>query len=163
MSAETSDDALIEVSDLFDAFHALATHVLLNFEMRGELADEAEVEPTFDVLVDQLELDVFLPGCARRLFRLRGLRVEPDDVPRLLRLYDHEMQPLHGAAGTYHSHAFLLYANDDERVPNEVLSGDLLPRSRHDVRIVLDTRLVDRPRSTRPALRLLKTVDDDEA
>jgi hypothetical protein len=162
MTAEQSDDPLIDVSDLFDAFHDLATHVLLHFELRGSTVDAAEVEPGFDVLIDQLALDVFLPGCARRLYRLRGLRVDPDDVPRLLRLYDHELEPLHGSAGAYHSHAFVLYSHDDEHVPNEVLSGDLLPRARRDVRLFLDTRLIGRPRGTRPTLRLLRVVDDDE-
>lgn len=163
MNVESSADPLIDVSDLFDAFHALATHVLLNFELRDAAVEHADVEPGFDVLIDQLELDAFLPACARRLYRLRGMRVDPDDVPRLLRLYDHELEPLHGAAGTYHSHAFLLYAPNDDRVPNEVLGGDLLPRSRSDVRILLDTRLIDRPRSARPMLRLLKVMDEESS
>jgi hypothetical protein len=54
------------------------------------------------------------------------------------------------------------YSPDDDQVPNEVLSGDLLPRSRTDVAIYLDTRLIDRPRSGRPNLKLLKVVDETE-
>jgi hypothetical protein len=156
------DDALIDVSDLFDALHALANHVLARFELRDAEVEEAGFEPSFDVLIDQLELDAFLPACARRLYRLRGLRVDPDDVPPLLRLYDHELEPLHGAAGVYHSHAFVQYSPDDDHVPNEVLSGDLLPRSRNDVAIYLDTRLIDRPRGGKPNLRLLRVVDEVE-
>jgi hypothetical protein len=157
-----SDDALIDVSDLYDAFHALANQVLTGFELNEEPGDEVEFEPSFDVLIDQLELDIFLPACARRLYRARGLRVEPDDVTRMLRLYDHGMEPLFGAAGMYHSHAFLRYAPQDRSVPNEVLSGDLMPRSRSDVGVFLDTRLLNGPRGTRPRLRLLKVLDDDE-
>jgi hypothetical protein len=155
-------DPLIEVSDLYDTFHEIANLVLRQFEFGSVDEDETGFEPGFDVLIDQLELDVFLPACARRIWRLRGLRVEADDVPRLIRLYDHEEDPLHGAAGQYHSHAFVQYSTDDYDVPNEVLSGDLLPRSRSDVRLFVDTALIDRPRATRPPLRLLKIVDPDE-
>jgi hypothetical protein len=156
-----ADDPLIEVSDLYDAFHEMANLVLREFELVGDDDQDAAFEPGFDVLIDQLELDVFLPGCARRIWRLRGLRVEPDDVPRLIRLYDHDEDPLHGAAGQYHSHAFVRYSPDDARVPNEVLSGDLLPRARDDVRLFADTRLISRPRASRPALRLLRVVEEE--
>lgn len=157
----SDDEALIDVSDMYDAFHVLATHVLTGFELNGEGSDDAGFDPGFDVLIDQLELDVFLPACSRRLHRLRGLRVEPDEITRMLRLYDRELEPLHGAAGAYHSHAFLLYSPGDSAVPNEVLSGDLLPRSRNDVSIFIDMRMLDSPRRSRPALRLLKVVDDE--
>jgi hypothetical protein len=155
-------DSLIDVSDLYDAFHDLANLVLRRFELRGADDVDIEFEPGFDVLMDQLEIDVFLPACARRVWRLQGLRVEPDDVARLLRLHDADDASLHGAAGTYHSHAFVLYAPDDDSVPNEVLSGDLLPRSRAEVRIFVDTSLISRPRSARPNLRLLRVVEEDE-
>jgi hypothetical protein len=156
-------DPLIDVSDLYDAFHELANLVLRRFELLGAEAVDIDFEPGFDVLMDQLEIDVFLPACARRVWRLHGLRVDPDDVPRLIRLHDPDDSPLHGAAGSYHSHAFVLYAPDDDTVPNEVLSGDLLPRSRAEVRIFVDTALISRPRSARPNLRLLRVVEEDEA
>jgi len=155
-------DPRIEVSDLYDTFHEIANLVLRRFEFGSVEDDETGFEPGFDVLIDQLELDVFLPACARRVWRLRGLRIEPDDVPRLIRLYDQDEEPLHGAAGQYHSHAFVQYSFEDEEVPNEVLSGDLLPRSRGDIRLFIDTALIDRPRATRPALRLLKVMDSED-
>ena len=161
VSKHFTEDPLVEVTDLYDAFHEMANLVLREFEFIGADDEDSAFEPGFDVLIDQLELDVFLPGCARRIWRLRGLRIEADDVPRLVRLYDHDEEPLHGAAGQYHSHAFVQYSPDDDRVPNEVLSGDLLPRSRADVRLFADTRLIDRPRASRPALRLLRIVDED--
>jgi hypothetical protein len=157
-----ADDPLIEVSDLYDAFHELANLVLRCFEFDGMDDEDSGFEPSFDVLIDQLELDVFLPGCGRRIWRVRGLRVEPDDVPRLIRLFDEDETPLHGAAGQYHSHAFVQYSAEDDEVPNEVLSGDLLPRSRQNVRLFIDTRLIDRPRGTRPPLKLLRVIEPDD-
>jgi hypothetical protein len=161
-TGESADDPLIEVSDLYDAFHEMANLVLRNFELDGFDEEDTGFEPGFDVLIDQIELDLFLPACARRVWRLRGLRVEPDDVPRMVRLFDTEEEPLHGAAGQYHSHAFVQYSPDDDEVPNEVLSGDLLPRSRGDVRLFIDTRHINRPRASRPALRLLRVVDPSD-
>jgi hypothetical protein len=77
--------ALIEVSDLFDAFHSMANHVLVHFELRDADLDEAGVEPGFDVLIDQLEIDVFLTACARRVYLVRGCQVYVYSKPRVWR------------------------------------------------------------------------------
>jgi hypothetical protein len=128
---------LVDVSDLYDAFHEIALLLLARFEFQGVDPDDPAGEPTFEDVTDQLEVDLFLPACARRLWRQHGIHVDPDAIGSLIRLYDAGGEALHGAAGAFHSHAFIIYAAEDDHVPNEVLSGDLLPRSRQDVRLIV--------------------------
>jgi hypothetical protein len=146
----------VDVSDIFDAFHEMASLALARFELRDSDADDPAGEPTFEDIVDQLELDLFLPACAHRLWRLHGVRMDPDEVGSFIHLHDHEGQLLHGAAGLFHSHAFAMYTESD--VPNEVLSGDLLPRSRDSVRLILhggEAAGGGRPRPKRTPLKVI--------
>lgn len=124
-----------DVSDLFDGFHRLASVLWREFGQASAADEEAEGVP-FDELVDQLEVDVFLPACARRLRELLGLNVDPDDVAAHIRLHAGDA-PIPGAAGRYHSHAFHPESLEGD-VPTAVLPADLMPRDRAGVRLVLE-------------------------
>lgn len=126
--------APIDVSDLFDAFHRVAALLWTEFG-RAAAADEDEESVPFDEILDQLEVDVFLPACARRLREENGASVDPDDVASQLALFGSQGQ-LPGAAGRYHSHAFYPETLEGD-VPNAVLAADLMPRLRSDVRLCL--------------------------
>lgn len=123
-----------DVSELFDGFHRMVSVLWEEFGRESAADEEAEGVP-FDEIVDQLEVDVFLPACARRLRERLQLSVDPDDVARYIRLHDTN-GPVAGASGRYHSHAFHPESIEGD-VPNAVLPADLLPRSRTDVRLVL--------------------------
>lgn len=138
----------IDVSDLFDAFHRVAALLWHEFG-RAAAGDEDEESVPFDELLDQLEVDVFLPACARRLREESGANVDPDDVAARLALFGREGQ-LAGAAGRYHSHAFYPETLEGD-VPNAVLAADLMPRRRSDVRVCLVSERPERvsaPRRT---------------
>ena len=132
---------LADVSDLFDGFHRLASVLWEEFGRAGA-ADEDAAGVPFDELVDQLEVDVFLPACARRLRERLGRDVDPDDVPRYLRLHTAD-GPVPGPGGRYHSHAFHPESLEGD-VPNAVLPADLMPRDRASVRLVLDAEPEER-------------------
>lgn len=124
----------VDVSDLFDGFHRLVSELWESFG-RESAADEEGAGVPFDEVVDQLEVDVFLPACARRLRERLGLEVEPEEVTRHVRLVGSD-GPIPGAPGRYHSHAFHPESIEGD-VTNAVLAADLMPRTRADVRLVL--------------------------
>lgn len=126
-------EAGIDVSDLFDAFHRVAECLWREFG-RDAAGDEESVP--YDELIDQLEMDVFLPACARRAREQLGLDVDADDIGAHILLVDASGRATPGGAGRYHSHAF--HPRDLEGdVPAEILAGNLLPRTRAEVALLL--------------------------
>ncbi|HSJ13455.1 MAG TPA: hypothetical protein VK939_03515 [Longimicrobiales bacterium] len=123
----------IDVSDLFDAFHRVAACVWREF---GRDADGDQDGVSFDELIDQLEVDMFLPACARRARETLGIRVDPDEIGAHIALVDASGSAVSGGAGRYHSHAFHPLDPRGE-VPDDVLAGNLLPRSRREVALLL--------------------------
>jgi hypothetical protein len=121
----------IDVSDLYDAFHACA--VILH----GKLGFGMHTEPSFEEIVDQLELEVFLTAIAIRLANIAG-DVDPDDIPPLLRVREKSGEIRSGAAGTYHSHGF--EPDEDGHVANRITPGNLVSRDRSEVDLVVSFR-----------------------
>lgn len=125
----------LDVTDLFDAFHRVVSLLWEEFG-RASAADEDEESIPFDEIVDQLELDVFLPACGRRMRQELQLSVDPDEVSRYILLVGEDGKPLVGASGRYHSHAFHPETLEGD-VPNAVLAADLMPRQRPGIRLVV--------------------------
>lgn len=144
-----------DVSDLFDAFHRVASCVWQEFGRAATAAGDDAAVP-FDELVDQLELDMFLPACARRARERLGIDIDPDEVGTHILLVEATGTAADGGAGRYHSHAFhpLDLAGD---VPADVLAGNLLPRPRRDVTLWLvrapPARAPGRPRAAQLPVR----------
>lgn len=122
---------IVNVSDLFDAMHDMVSIAHARFG----LADDSE--PSLSDFADQLEIDLFLPACARRVATIARRDVDPDEVGAMIRLRDQDGGIRAGAAGRYHSHGF---DGHDEHggVANEVLAANLLPRSRSEVELVVE-------------------------
>jgi hypothetical protein len=120
---------LVNVSDLYDALHDIATIVFSRFGL-GDGTD-----PAPDELLDQLELDLFLPACARRASMVLRRELDPEDVSGLIRLRERDGSIRPGAAGRYHSHGFQI--TDDGDIPNSILAANLMPRARQDVELVI--------------------------
>jgi hypothetical protein len=137
----------VEVSDLFDAFHRVAAVVWLEFG-RAAAAAQDEASVPFDELMDQLEVDMFLPACARRAREVLGLEIDADDVGAHILLADASGVVPQGSAGRYHSHAFHPLELDGP-VPEEVLAGNLLTRPRRELRLLLVRTPPARERSSR--------------
>jgi hypothetical protein len=139
----------IDVSDLFDGFHRLAACLWQEFG-RAAAAAPDEQGISFDDLVDQLEIDVFLPACARRAREELGLQLDADDIGAHIILVDASGTAVPGGAGRYHSHAFHPPGPEGD-VPPHVLAANLLPRPRSDVTLLLvaepPERRADRPRA----------------
>lgn len=127
----------IDISDLYDAFHACAVM------MHDTFGFGVDTVPAFDEIVDQLELDVFLTAIAIRLANIAG-DVDPEDIPPLLRVREKSGEIRSGAAGTYHAHGF---EPGPDGVANRVIPGNLVPRNRSDVDLVA---LVHRDTTSRP-------------
>ena len=131
-------DRRIEVTDLYDAFHQLADLVWTRFHFRRHRADEPEVGPPFGELVDQIQVDLFFPACARRVVAETGLELDPDAVGEAIVLTDPDGRPLDGDAARYHAHGFDLGEPYEERIENLVVSADLNARERASVRLFVD-------------------------
>lgn len=127
---------MIDVTDLFDAFHRVAATLWREFG--NELAVlEEEDGVGFDVVVDGLEMDLFLPACARRLREATGEGVDPDEIAGRIRLVRDTGEPLAGSGGSYHSHAFHPDSAELE-LPSAVLAGNLMSVPRAGIRLQLD-------------------------
>jgi hypothetical protein len=120
---------VIDVSDLYDAFHAIAQSIWRDF---GAAVDDE----SWDDIIDGLEMDLFLTACAHRFNGETGGSAEPEEMPAQIRLVNAagEVQP--GGGGQYHSHAFYPDPETGD-VPNAVMTGSLLSRSRTDVALVI--------------------------
>jgi hypothetical protein len=137
MSEQGAPDPL-DVTELYDAFHAVAELIWRRFGfLQAGVKEHPMLEPAYDEIIDQLEVDLFLPACARHAYHERGVLLDPEDVPDVIVLRDAADTALVGAAARYHSHAFHPAPGATE-VPNEVLAGNLMPRRRDDVRLLLD-------------------------
>jgi hypothetical protein len=125
----------IEVTDLYDAFHELADLAWRRFHYRRHRADAPEIGPPFTELIDQLQSDLFLPACARRVLGECGVELDPDEVEQHLELADAAGRPLPGEAGRYHFHGFDYGEPYDEAIENLVVGADLTTRERPAVRL----------------------------
>ena len=154
--SEQGTGAPLDVTELYDAFHDVAQQIWRRFGFQRAAGHEHPMlEPSFDEIVDQLEVDLFLPACARRAFHERGTLIDPEDVPDLLFLKEEGGVELEGAAARYHSHAFHP-AEGSPDVPNEILAGNLMPLPREGVTLLLvpDAAREDGGRR-RPDLRVI--------
>ena len=119
---------MIDVSDLYDSFHAIAASIWRDF---GTSVDDE----SWDDIIDSLEHDLFLAACAHRAQSALQEELEPDEVPARIRLMANGAEIV-GAGGQYHSHAF--YPDPDTgAVENAVMTGNLMSRLRSDVTLVL--------------------------
>ncbi len=129
-AGETPD--MIDVSDLYDAFHGIAQSIWRDF---GTVVDDE----SWDDIIDSLEQDLFLAACAQRIgsaqYTEDDAYIEPDEIPARIRLVAGGVE-LPGAQGQYHSHAF--YPDPDTGVvPNAVMTENLMSRSREGVSLVI--------------------------
>ena len=119
---------MIDVSDLYDSFHAIAQSIWRDF---GFAVDDE----SWDDIIDSLEMDLFLAGCAQRIMNETQESLEPDEIPGRIRLIDEDGKVVPGSGGQYHSHAF--YPEEDGVVPNAVMTANLMSRSRDDVTLLI--------------------------
>jgi hypothetical protein len=122
---------LIDVSDLYDAFHAIAASIWRDF---GTSVDDE----SWDDIIDSLEHDLFLAGCAHRAVERMQEELDPDEIPARLKLFS-DGSEIPGAAGEYVSHAF--YPDvETGSVPNAVMTGNLMSRERPAITLMLTDR-----------------------
>lgn len=155
--SELGSPAPLDVTELYDAFHAVADLIWARFGFERAVGNEHPMlEPAYDEIIDQLEVDLFLPACARHAYHERGVLIDPEDVPGLIFLRDAHGTELVGAAARYHSHAFHPITGS-ATVPNEILAGNLMPRQRREVVLLLDPAAAreDPGGKRRPDLRVI--------
>ncbi|HEX6693942.1 MAG TPA: hypothetical protein VF035_04475 [Longimicrobiales bacterium] len=119
---------MIDVSDLYDAFHAIAQSIWRDF---GFAVDDE----SWDDIIDALEMDLFLASCAQRIMNATSESLDPDEIPARIRLVLDDGKVLAGAGGQYHSHAF--YPEESGIVPNAIMTENLMSRARAGVRLVI--------------------------
>lgn len=139
---------MLDLTDTFCAFHRVVAVLWREFGPVLAEAPGTEDMASFDELVDQLELDLFLPACARRLQRATGEVADPDEIAARIRLVRESGEPLTGAGAQYHSHAFHPGSLQDD-VPIAVLAANLMSLPLPGIRLVLG-EVEGQPR---PALR----------
>jgi hypothetical protein len=120
---------IVNVSDLYDGFHQVAELAT------GLFGLGADTDPPLEEFLDQLELDLFLPACARRAAMVARRDLDPDEVADLIRLRERDGSIRPGAAGRFHSHGFDSPGADGET--NMVIAGNLLARSRSEVELIV--------------------------
>jgi hypothetical protein len=121
---------IVNISDLYDGFHQIAALAA------GLFGLGSETDPPFEEFLDQLELDLFLPACARRARMLSRRSINPEEVADMIRLRESDGTIRPGAAGRYHSHGFDM-ADDHGDTANQVVAVNLLPRHRSEVELVM--------------------------
>ena len=119
---------MIDVSDLYDAFHAIAQSIWRDF---GFAVDDE----SWDDIIDALEMDLFLAGCVQRIMNATSESPEPDEIPARIRLVTEKGDAVPGAGGQYHSHAF--YPEDTGEVPNAIMTENLMSRARAGVKLII--------------------------
>ena len=119
---------MIDVSDLYDAFHGIAQSIWRDF---GFAVDDE----SWDDIIDALEMDLFLAGCAQRIMNATSEPLEPDEIPARIRLVLDDGKVLAGAGGQYHSHAF--YPEESGTVPNAIMTENLMSRARAGVKLII--------------------------
>jgi hypothetical protein len=133
----------VEVSDLYDDFHEIASLCWRHFEFPTSPNDlTLKLGLSFDDLMDYLEFNLFFAGCSRRLANISGIIISPDKIHEMLRLYDVNGKKLEGTASEYQGHAFDIDRPDNDNknmVGNIVMGGDLSVWERSEVRIFLET------------------------
>ncbi len=134
LAAECENKMQVEVSDLFDSLHELAVIIWTRFLFRGGVPRE---HPNFDDVTRGLEVEVFFPACARRLWQAAGITIPHDEVEDMLRLHNLSGAPLEGMAAEYHMNGFDWGTPMSETVQNQVVGGDGMPRPRTEVRLFL--------------------------
>lgn len=140
----------MDITTLFDSFHRLAQTLWTEFgpALAPEMADEEDAEViSYDELLDQLEMDVFLLAVARSYRVATGVRLEPEDVAARIRLHGPD-GPVPGVAGQYHSHAFHPESLSGD-VPRAVLTADLMARELADFTLHVVQEEPRRARSSR--------------
>lgn len=125
---------MVDVTDTFDAFHRLVSVLWREFGPALSGSDPDEGGIGFDELVDQLELDVFLPACAHRLREATGEVAEPDELAARILLVPEAGEAWPGPTGRYHSHAFHPESLASD-VPNAVLTENLMSLERSGLRL----------------------------
>jgi hypothetical protein len=121
---------IVNISDLYDGFHQIAALAA------GLFGLGADTDPPYQEFLDQLELDLFLPACARRAGMLSRRDIDPDAVANMIRLRESDGTIRPGAAGRYHSHGFDL-TDEHGDTANQVVAANLLPRHRSEVELVM--------------------------
>lgn len=121
---------VINVSDLYDAFHDMMTLARSRFGMNDE------TEPSLADFADQLEVDLFLPACARRAAMIARRDIDHNDIADLIHLREADGTIRPGAAGRYQSHGFD-EVDENGVVPNDILAGNMLRRDRAEVELVI--------------------------
>lgn len=127
---------MLDVTDAFDAFHRVVAVLWREFGAALALAEPDDDLASFDDLVDQLEVDLFLPTCARMMRQATGELVNPDEIAARIQLLSDNGEPLPGAAGRYHSHAFHPDSLQGD-VPNAILTANLMSLPRAGLRLQL--------------------------
>jgi hypothetical protein len=122
----------IEVSDLFDSFHEIAVIVWQRFLFKGGVPQD---QPHFDGVTRAIEVDVFFAECARRVAETTAATIAYHGLDEFLRLHDSDGKMLDGVASEYHTCGFDWGSPDSDTIVNQVLGGDLIPRTRPDVRL----------------------------
>lgn len=132
---------IIEVSDLYDAFHLIAQTIWSTGEFQFMVADSRDRDKNkrdrklnsigvrFDELLDSLEYDFFFTGCARRIYKQTGKEIPLDEIALILHLHDASKNDLEGDVRKYHSHGFDWPQETEEEnlVGSAIISGKLWP------------------------------------
>ena len=133
---------IIEVSDIFDAFHQIAQIIWSMGEFQGSLADKNwqksnRIGVSFDGLVDNLEQDFFGGACARRVFLQSGKNITSDEAINRLRLHDIQGNILPDEEMRFSNNAFDWGSPEDAEVDNSIIGGNSVPVSRQEVRLFI--------------------------
>lgn len=132
-------DKMIEVSDLFDAYHAMIDIAWKHGLFRGNPSYQNPdfVGVMFYELDDALEVDFFFSACARRLVKTTGEKIQPEDIRQRLIIADMNGEPLSGKDAEYISSAHDWGTPNDEAPENAVICAKQTSHPRSSIRLYL--------------------------
>ena len=131
----------IEVTDLFSSFHEVAQRIWSEPDFRCQnLPLVPAIGDYWYNVAAYLEENLFLAGCARRLFRLTGTSVSIRQVHDSLRICDLSGHTRPAGSGQYHGTGFDWGKPTDEIVPPLVVGHDMAGGRIGEFRLFLEVQ-----------------------
>ena len=132
----------IEVTDLYSSFYDVAQRIWSEPDFRGQESPSVlRIGDYWYNVEAYLEENLFLAGCARRVYRATGRSLTTQEVHSLIRICDLEGNVRPGDSGQYYGSGFDWGKPDDDIVQPLVISGNMIGDRIGEFRLFVEMEL----------------------